>query len=142
MNSCASYPWQEDTRRKPDHAQDAIGKSRFSPGLLQRLVSPVYKNKFKVLYFNKFTRRFALSFYMNSNHMQDEQHCSIHFKFTALRINKVSIMPALLKSNDSCRNLPIIGLLFLSLVISPISFIMSSKDSLHVYFELHLYKLL
>lgn len=83
-----------------------------------------------------FTRRFALSFYMNSNHLQDEQHCSIHFKFTALRINKVSIMSALLKSNDCCRNLPMIGLLFLSLVISPISFIMSSKDSLHVYFEL------
>lgn len=111
-----------------------FGKSRLPPGLLQRLVSPVYKNKFKVLYFNKFTRWFALSFYMNSNHLQDE-----HFKFTALRINEVSIIPALLKSNDSCRNLPIIGLLFLSLVILPISFIMSPKDSLQVYFELHLY---
>lgn len=76
---------------------------------------------------------------MNRNHLQDEQHCSIHLKFTALRINKVSITSALLKSNDSCRNLPVIGLLFLSLIMSPIFFIMSSKDSLHMYFELYLH---
>lgn len=73
---------------------------------------------------------------MNRNHLQDEHHCSIHFKLTALRINKVSITSALLKSNDFCRNLPVIGLLFLLLVRSPISFIMSSEDNLHVYFKL------
>lgn len=76
---------------------------------------------------------------MNRNHLQDEQHCSIHFKFAALRINKVSIMSTLLKSNDSCSNLPVIGLLSLLLVMSPIFFIMHSKDSLHVYFELCLH---
>lgn len=42
-------------------------------------------------------------------------------------------MSALLKSNDSCRNLPGIGLLFWWLVTAPIFFIISSKDSLHVY---------
>ena len=73
---------------------------------------------------------------MNRNHLQDEQHRSIHFKLTALRINKVSITSALLKSNDSCRNLPVIGLLFLLLVRSPISFITFSEDNLHVYFKL------
>ena len=54
-SSCASYLWQQDTRGKPDHTQASLlEKAGSHQGLLQRSVSPVSRNKFKVLYLNHY----------------------------------------------------------------------------------------
>lgn len=115
MNSLyARYQWQQDRVGKPDHAPDDASwkKQVFTRNCFLDQFFQTVETSFS--YFISITTcRFALSFYTNCNHLQDEQHSPIHFRFTTLRINKVSITSALLKSNDSCRNLPVIGLLFL-----------------------------
>lgn len=137
MNSSrASYLGQQDSRGKPEHAEDAIGKKQVltrHPVKDQFLQSPNTSVRDMIW---TTVWRLALPLDRDRSRLQHQQRCPIHSECAALRINRVFAMSALSRHNDSCRNLSLTSLLFVLLVMSPASFTMPSKDSLRVDSEL------